>query len=134
VPIETGVTTRCIAPAGGGGEASRSRPRCRAAGRGEARPVEWVELMCAVDDRRAKIGPDMTRRRREVRGIQPIGGYSADHMMRVPHPAIPSAPHLAAREAQASVSPTPFVADPGVISTDCTAILRLAILRLMSPG
>jgi len=41
---------------------------------------------------------------------------------------------LAAREVQASVSPTPSVADPGVISTDCIAILRFAILRLMSPG
>lgn len=38
------------------------------------------------------------------------------------------------REVQASVSPTPSVVDPGVISTDCIAILRSAILRLMSPG
>jgi hypothetical protein len=41
---------------------------------------------------------------------------------------------LAAREVQASVSPTPSVVDPGVIVTDCIAILQVAILHLMSPG
>jgi hypothetical protein len=50
---------------------------------------------------------------------------------------------LAAREVQASVSPTPSVVDPDVIATDRIAILHLAllhfanlhltILRLMSP-
>ena len=38
------------------------------------------------------------------------------------------------REIQASVSPTPFVVDPGVASGDCTAILRVANLHPTSPG
>ena len=41
---------------------------------------------------------------------------------------------LEVREIQASVSPTPFVVDPGVASGDCIAVLRFAVLHPKSPG
>jgi len=61
-------------------------------------------------------------------------GYPADDRLRKPHP-VPrtTSTALQVRELQASVSPTPFVIDPGAASGDCIAILRLASLHLKSP-
>jgi hypothetical protein len=73
------------------------------------------------------------RRRRDV--AQTLQRLPADDRLRDPHPVTRTFQlALAAREVQASVSPTPSVVDPGVIPTDRTAILHFAISHLMSPG
>src|SRR5258708_29257358 len=58
----------------------------------------------------------ITRRRREVAQI--LQRLPADDKLRKPHP-VPRSTQLSleVRELQASVSPTPFVVDPGVAST-----------------
>src|SRR5260221_13513500 len=58
----------------------------------------------------------ITRRRREVAQI--LQRLPADDKLRKPHP-VPRSTQLSleVRELQASVSPTPFVVDPGVSST-----------------
>src|SRR5712675_1686367 len=65
----------------------------------------------------------ITRRRREVAQI--LQRLPADDKLRKPHPVPRSTQlSLAVRELQASVSPTPFVADPGaasaIVSQSCT--------------
>src|SRR6266853_3349875 len=65
----------------------------------------------------------ITRRRREVAQI--LQRLPADDKLRKPHP-VPRSTQLSlvVRELQASVSPTPFVADPGaasaIVSQSCT--------------
>src|SRR5216683_764881 len=74
------------------------------------------------------------RRGAGERWRKPFNGYPADDRLRDPHPVPRTQLALEVREIQASVSPTPFVVDPGVAPGDCTAILRSANLHLKSPG
>ena len=66
---------------------------------------------------------------------QTLQRFSADDRLRIRtlYPG-PLQLALAAREVQASVSPTPSVVDPAATTFDCTAILHFAILHLTSPG
>jgi hypothetical protein len=67
-----------------------------------------------------------TGRRRELAQI--LQRLPADDKLRKPHP-VPRSPQLSlvVRELQASVSPTPFVADPGVASATASQSCTLQI-------
>ena len=68
----------------------------------------------------------ITRRRREVAQI--LQRLPADDKLRKPHP-VPRSTQLSlvVRELQASVSPTPFVADPGAASATASQSCALQI-------
>src|SRR5215470_9795066 len=89
--------------------------------------------MPSTIDRTTATYRKTARRRREVAQI--LQQLPADDRLREPHP-VPRSTQLTleVRELQASVSPTPFVVDPGAALGGRVAILRFANLHPALPG